>query len=109
VTDFAVSVQSSDSGSTVLGLAGELDLAGAPQMRAAGLGALREAGCSALVLDLSKLSFVDSTGLGSWVELRNHAQQHSQSVALRGVSENLARILEIAGLTALFDVDQPSA
>jgi len=105
VTDFAVSVQSSGSGSTVLDLVGELDLASAPAMGEAGMAALGDPGCSTLVLDVEKLTFVDSTGIGSWVELRNHAQQHNQRLVLRGVSENLERILTIAGLAALFDLD----
>lgn len=99
-----MSVHSSGPGSTVLALVGELDLAGAPAMRAAGLAALGEPGCSTLVLDVAELTFVDSTGIGSWVELRNHADQHDQRMALRGVSANLDRILTIAGLASLFDL-----
>ena len=83
-----MSVQSSGSGSTVLDLVGELDLASAPDMRQSGLAALDDPGCSTLVLDVEKLTFVDSTGIGSWVELRNHAQQNDQRLALRGVSDN---------------------
>jgi anti-sigma B factor antagonist len=105
VTDFAVSVQSSGSGSTVLDLVGELDLAGAPAMRESGLAALGDPGCSTLVLDVEKLTFVDSTGIGSWVELHNHAQQQDQRLVLRSVSANLERILTIAGLATLFELD----
>lgn len=99
-------LQSSGSGSTVLDLVGELDLAGAPAMRTAGLAALDDPGCSTLVLDVEKLTFVDSTGLGTWVELRLHAHQHDQRLALRGVSENLERIMTIAGLASMFDLDR---
>jgi len=105
VTDFAVSVQSGGSGSTVLELTGELDLAGAPLMRESGHAALSDGGCSTLVLDIEKLTFVDSAGIGSWVELRNRAQQSDQRLVIRGVSDNIARILTIAGLATLFDID----
>lgn len=87
----------------MLVLTGELDLAAAPDMRAAGLVALAEPDCSTLVLDVADLSFIDSTGIGTWVELRNHAIQNDQRLQLRSVSDHLARILKIGGLSALFD------
>ena len=105
MADFSISEQSSDSGNTVLGLVGELDLASASTMRTAGLAALGQPECSTLVLDATALTFVDSTGIGSWVELRNRARQHDQRLILQGVSANLARVLAIAGLTSLFALD----
>ncbi|PZS20520.1 MAG: hypothetical protein DLM57_01180 [Pseudonocardiales bacterium] len=104
MTDFSVSVQATDSGSTVLDLAGELDLAGARAMRTAGFAALAEPGCSTLILDVAKLTFVDSTGIGCWIELRKHARQHDQRFVLRGPSDNLTRILTMAGLASILDV-----
>ncbi|MDT4975003.1 MAG: hypothetical protein QOF95_2321 [Pseudonocardiales bacterium] len=107
MADFALSEKTTDSGCTVLGLVGELDLAGAATMRAAGLAALGQPDCTTLVLDVTALTFVDSTGIGSWVELRNHANEHDQRLVLRGVSENLIRVLTIAGLVSLFNIDAP--
>ncbi|MDT4985278.1 MAG: hypothetical protein QOF95_2768 [Pseudonocardiales bacterium] len=97
--------QSTDSGCTVFGLVGELDLSSASTMRAAGLAALGAPGCSMLVLDVTALRLADSTGIGSLVGLHFHAHQHEQRLVLRGVSENLARVLTIAGLASLFDVE----
>jgi anti-anti-sigma factor len=105
VADFSVRRQGTDPGCTVLELAGELDLAGAPTVHADGLAALADPACSTLVLDLTALTFVDSTGIGSWVELHNHAHQQGQRLVLRGLSENLTRVLTIAGLVTLFDLD----
>lgn len=109
MTDFAVSAQAADSGLVVLDLVGELDVAGAQAMRVAGLDALGTPGCATLVLDLTKLTFVDSSGLGSWVQLHNHARAHDQRLGLRGVSDNLARVLDLAGLASLFDLDPQPA
>lgn len=105
MADFSIVTRSADSGRTVLGLVGELDLAGASAMRAAGLAALGEPGSSTLVLDVTALTFVDSTGIGTWVELHNHASSQDQSLVLHGVSDNLNRVLTIAGLVSLFDLD----
>ncbi|MEP7019615.1 MAG: STAS domain-containing protein [Pseudonocardiales bacterium] len=108
MVDFAVNQQRTDTGHTVLALVGELDLAGAAIMRTAGLAALGDPNCSTLVLDVTALTFLDSTGIGSWVELRNHAHQNGQHLSLRGASDNLSRILTIAGLTSLFDLEPPA-
>jgi anti-sigma B factor antagonist len=105
VADFSIPRQSSDSGRTVFGLVGELDLSSASTMRAAGLAALGAPGCSMLVLDVTALTLVDSSGIGSLVGLHFHAHQHEQRLVLRGVSENLTRVLTIAGLTSVFDIE----
>jgi anti-sigma B factor antagonist len=107
VADFSINENSVDSGCTVLGLAGNLDLASASTMRAAGLAALAQPNLSTLVLDVTSLRLIDSTGIGSLVELHNHAQQHDQRMVLRGVSANLTRVLTIAGLASFFNFDPP--
>ncbi len=96
-----------DPGSTVLSLAGDLDVASASTMCAAGLAALAQPNCSTLILDVTALGLIDSTGIGSLVELHNHAEEHGQCMVLRGLSKNLTRVLAIAGLESLFNVDPP--
>lgn len=104
MTDFSVEPRGVEAGGAVLDLAGELDLAAAPAMRAAGIAALGEPGCSLLILDVAKLTFVDSTGIGSWIELRNHAREHDRRVVLQSVPAKIHRVLELAGLTTVFDL-----
>ena len=71
-----------DNGRAVLTIVGELDLATVPSLREAGISALSEPGCRALLLDLAGLTFLDSTGLGCWIELRNRAEESGQDFAL---------------------------
>ncbi|MEP7178266.1 MAG: STAS domain-containing protein [Pseudonocardiales bacterium] len=105
MTDFSIRETSTDSECTVLALAGDLDLAGAAAMRATASSAVQDPACSTVVLDVTELTFVDSTGIGTWVELRNQADQLGKRVELRGVSQNLSRVLTIAGLLSLFGLE----
>lgn len=93
-----------DGERAVLALSGELDLATVPVLRDAALAELDSQGCSTLVLELAELSFLDSTGLGCWIELRNHAQEHGQLLELVEVPRAAARTIRIAGLAQLFGI-----
>ena len=63
----AVQIES-DRGWMLVRLEGELDIATLPRVAQAVCG-LREAGCTALRLDLRRLSFLDSAGLRYLLEL----------------------------------------
>lgn len=95
-----------DNGRAVLSIVGELDLATVPTLREAGITALSEPGCRALLLDLTGLTFLDSTGLGCWIELRNRAEENGQDFALDAIPPSARRTVTIAGLAPLFGLDR---
>lgn len=80
-----------------------------PTLREAAFAELDAAGCTSLVLDLSGLEFVDSTGLGCWIELRNRAVATGVELTLENVPATARRTLTIAGLAGVFGVatEQP--
>lgn len=80
---------------TGLRVAGELDLSTAPQLNEA-LGAIAEDG--AVTLDLSELTFIDSSGLHAIVAYARAANGNGP-VVLDGVSSAMLRIFEITDLT----------
>ncbi|HET6877118.1 MAG TPA: STAS domain-containing protein [Jatrophihabitans sp.] len=94
-----------ESGRAVVSLAGELDLATVDSLREVALAELSDAECRTLVLDLDGLTFLDSTGLGCWVELRNRAGEQGKSLQLDAVPPAALRTMTIAGLAPLFGVD----
>ncbi len=55
-----------------------------------------------IVIDLSDVSFLDSTGLGLMVGLMKRQREHGASVVLRGADARTARILSITGLDRVF-------
>lgn len=87
---------------TVLFISGELDMATVPRLRELARAELERPGCRTLVFDVGELEFLDSTGLGCWVELHNRATSGDRQLIIRSASPVVARILEIGGLNRLF-------
>lgn len=83
-------------GAVVLGLSGELDLAGAPELDAA-LAAAREAG-GGLTLDLSELEFIDSSGLGVLVRFHNAAATAGYEYSVIAGPPQVHRAFVLSGL-----------
>jgi len=91
-----------EGASYVVSLAGDLDHAALPPVRASLLGAVHTDPGS-LVVDLADLRFIDSSGLGLLVEIRRHALDRGVPVALRAPSPSVRALLEMTGaLPGLF-------
>jgi anti-sigma B factor antagonist len=86
-----------EGGVNVADLAGELDLASAPALREQLLGLLRP-GSSGLVLDLSRVSFCDSSGLAVVVGTGRRARLLGGFLRLAAVSPPVARMMQLTGL-----------
>lgn len=84
-------------GWTVLTLAGQLDVATAPDFRET-LQEVQYGGEGRVVLELSGLEFLDSFGLGVIVGGVKRARTHGGVLVLAGVSERVAQVLELTGL-----------
>jgi anti-sigma B factor antagonist len=107
VAGFDLSVQH-DGAVTTVRIVGELDLATTPELRQLAFGELAKATCTTLVLDVAGLTFLDSTGLGCWVELRNEALATGRSLRLDRVPDGARKTLTIGGLAPVFGLE-PSA
>jgi anti-sigma B factor antagonist len=79
-----------------LAISGDVDLATADELREAGEKALTDA-CSTLRIDLSGVSFMDSTGLSALVAI-NNAARHNHTVVLDDPTPPVRRILQVSGL-----------
>lgn len=86
----------------VVTLAGELDLYNADELRQA-LFAESERGPARLVVDLSRVAFIDSTALGVLVEARTKLPNH-HAFLLAAPAPATRRALEISGLDGHFGV-----
>jgi anti-sigma B factor antagonist len=84
-------------------LGGSLDIATSPTLRAALLEAA-DHGKHDLVVDLSKLEFVDSTGLGALIGAHKRATEKEGSVRLVAQEGQILRLLRITGLLGVFAV-----
>jgi len=97
-----------DADSTRISLRGELDVSSSPMLRDLIVRLVSE-GRNHLALDCDGLAFVDSTGLGVFVGARARALAANGSVALENVRPALARLLNVTGMTGLFDTTQVTA
>ncbi|MGE7113326.1 STAS domain-containing protein [Lysinibacillus sp. NPDC047702] len=56
-------------------------------------------------LNLSKVNYMDSTGLGIFVSFYKKALRENGKVKLVGLSNRLQRLFEITGLSDLMDIE----
>lgn len=89
----------------VLGVSGDLDIAGVDQFLAHA-DRLMESGGGVIDVDLGGVTFIDSSGLGALVRLQNSATAAGRRLQLSNVPRSVARILDLTGLTDLF-ADRP--
>ena len=92
------------SSSPHLILSGEVDLSVAPGLEEAGTEMARSVAPGTLGIDLGDVTFIDSSGLGALISLRNAARECGADVVLLRVSPVVARFLELAGVRDSFKV-----
>ncbi|MBL1288704.1 STAS domain-containing protein [Streptomyces sp. NPDC057067] len=85
----------------VVELAGDLDHRTAPEVRAA-LPRLGIRPGQQLVLDLTGITFCDSSGITALIAARNYALAAEATIALAAVPDRVSRIFRIVGLDRVF-------
>lgn len=93
--DFEVTVQRS-SGTAVVQVAGELDLASAPTL--ADMLLELEPPCDWVILDLSRVTFIDSTGLRLAIAEHRRAELDGFDFVVAGATGPVLRVLRVTGL-----------
>ena len=102
--ELGIAVERQD-GVTRLDVAGELDLATAPALREAVAGLLAAGEALTLVLELSGVSFLDSSGLGALLQARAEVLAAGGRLSLTGVQPGPRRVIAIAGLAGTFGLE----
>ena len=94
-------------GSARIALSGQFDIASSDDASRA-LQALLHRGLDLVVIDLSGLDFIDSTGVKFLVEGRETARDLGIKLSLVHGGDPVRRVLTVSGVMALFeDVDNP--
>jgi anti-sigma B factor antagonist len=86
---------------TVVVVAGEIDLESADQLRNYALEAAREHG-GTVVLDLGRVTFLDSTGLKALIAIQRGCRADGCEVALAAANRPVTKVLDITGLADAF-------
>jgi len=87
----------------VIEVRGEVDVHSAPQLRDR-LIEIIDSGKPSVVLDLSGLQFIDSTGLGALVAALNHANTTGAKFRLVCNADRLLKVFRITGLDEVFEI-----
>ncbi|MFC6076047.1 STAS domain-containing protein [Microbispora bryophytorum] len=95
-----VSLQPHTSGPHLLVVAGDLDHHTTPRLRAA-LEEVKFGPDADLVIDLSGLTFCDSTGIATLVAAHQRAADAGAALFLAGLDADIARVFQIMGLDQL--------
>jgi anti-sigma B factor antagonist len=92
-------------GGWLVEVSGEVDLHTAPQLRAV-LGGLveRDSPGESVVVDLTGVSFIDSTGLGELVGAHKAVQRRGDRLHLVATNERVTRLLSLTGLDEVLHV-----
>lgn len=85
------------AGWTVVSVFGEVDVATAPELKERLTGLVNN-GRAKLVLDLSGVDFLDSTGLGMIVSALKRARTHGGDLRIVCTESRITRLFEITGL-----------
>ena len=93
-----------DGDAVVLALSGELDVISAPDL-AERLDALAAAACPLVLLELSRLTFVDSAGVSVLVKARHEAEANGRRLILHGATEQVHQVFSVLGLAGWLDVE----
>jgi len=103
-TDINFGVAETDrQGVPVLAIQGEVDVSTAPELRERLL-ALAERGTTTAVVDLSEVSFVDSTALGVLVSGVKRLRSAGGDLRLVVTQPRITKVFEITGLTDVFEI-----
>jgi anti-sigma B factor antagonist len=87
----------------VVAVSGEVDVYSAPELKES-LAQLLQSGAKSVVVDLTDVAFLDSTGLGALVEARAATGDAGGSMAIVCSHERILKLFTITGLDGVFSI-----
>lgn len=59
-----------------------------------------------IIINLSQINYIDSTGLGVFIGALKMAAKHESSIKLTGMIERVRRLFQITGLDEVIDIEE---
>lgn len=100
--DFDVLVNRTE-GAAVIELVGDVDLYNAPQLQEA-IRELLASGQHRILVDLSRVEYIDSSGLGTLVGGLRRAREQDGDLSIMDASPRVRKVLSVTGLHRVFDL-----
>ena len=89
---------------TILDISGNIDMSNSPEVRKALLHEIRVQGVTRLVLNLSGVKYIDSSGVASLVEGLKASRDLGSRLVLFGLNDSPRALFKISHLLKLFEV-----
>ena len=89
---------------TILDLSGDIDFANSPELRHSVLREIQESRTPRVVINLSKVHYIDSSGVASLVEGLKASRDLGSHFILFGLSTSVREVLHLSRLIKVFEV-----
>ena len=89
---------------TILDVSGDIDLASSPDFRKAALRELRELRTPRVLLNLTAVHYIDSSGVASLVEALKASRDLGSRLILFGLSSGVREVLQLSKLIKVFEI-----
>jgi anti-sigma B factor antagonist len=90
---------------SVIRLSGRLDVYTSPDLRKAAIALYGKHACKTLLIDLAGVSYSDTAGLATLLEILLSAKEHGATLTLSGLNEEVEYLIDINGLTRFFTIE----
>lgn len=106
-TDPQIEVEPDLEGRVVVIVHGALDLPEVGPLRAV-LGEICATDCPSVVIDLTNVNFIGSSGIGAILQARQQLDGLGRSLVLRGAAPTIRRAFQITHLEDILDFEEPA-
>jgi anti-sigma B factor antagonist len=89
---------------TIFDVSGDIDFANSPEVRQSLLSEIRENHTSRVVVNLSQVRYIDSSGVASLVEGLKASRDLGSRFILFGLSSSAREVLQLSRLLKVFEV-----
>jgi anti-sigma B factor antagonist len=89
---------------TIVDLVGQIDLGSSPALRKTLLNSLKTT--NHMAINLAGVSYIDSSGIASLIEVLREAQDTKKRLVLFGVGGAVFQVLQLTRLTGVFEIAQ---
>jgi anti-anti-sigma factor len=102
-SDLIASVQE-ETGNLIIAIKGEIDLQSSPDLRVAMLGLLKKHNPKKLILNLSRVPYMDSSAIAVLVEMLKQMNSRGGKICLTALQPRVKGLLEIVRLNTIFAI-----
>ena len=93
-----------DSVATIFDVSGDVDMSNSPELRKALLDEIRKGKVSKVILNLTAVKYIDSSGVASLVEGLKASRDMKSRLVLYGLSPSAREVLQLSRLLKVFEV-----